>query len=180
VQVSSLQAQLEEQSSRLAAASSEQAAGAEYIAKLEGDMASLSDAYQDLQQSHALKEQEAQALQAQVRASGTNLHADAGAIAAGNESLAELLEVRQEMDDLLVCLGQEEQKVEILAGRLRESGVDPDPLIAHIGADGSAGTGDTGEGEQEQQQSQYGERGLPEAVVNVGSWLASAATPSPA
>ena len=34
------------------------------------------------------------------------------------------------MDDLLACLGEEEQKVERLKAKLLELGFDPEPLLA--------------------------------------------------
>lgn len=39
------------------------------------------------------------------------------------------------MDDLLVCLGQEEQKVAILVDKLAELGVDAEALIEHVCAE---------------------------------------------
>jgi SMC interacting uncharacterized protein involved in chromosome segregation len=116
---------------------------------LEANMASLSGAYQDLQHVCELKESELEALRAsRERQQATG---DAGAA-----SLSELLELRQEMDDLLVCLGQEEQKVEVLSKKLEEHGVDAEALIEHIVAEGS---------------SENGGAPSPRAAVDVGSWL---------
>ena len=39
-------------------------------------------------------------------------------------------EDEDQLDDLLACLGEEEQKVEKLKARLVELGLDPEPLLA--------------------------------------------------
>lgn len=40
-----------------------------------------------------------------------------------------------QLDDLLACLGEEEQKVERLKVKLIELGIDPDPLLTLHGSD---------------------------------------------
>ena len=40
-----------------------------------------------------------------------------------------------QLSDLLVCLGQEEQKVERLQQKLKELGIDPEPLLVDLGED---------------------------------------------
>lgn len=129
----------------------------EVVLKLESDIASLSEAYQDLQQSHDLKDKEIEALQAR-----TAVMKETGE---GNSNLAELLALQQELDDLLVCLGQEEQKVAILADKLHEMGVDANVLIEHIGDEGSDGSG-------KQEESVLGQgKEAGRAGVDVGSWM---------
>lgn len=138
-----------------------QAEGAEVVHKLEADMAALSDAYHDLQAACTLKDSEIEALLAALaRAQSGGGEAPGG----GNASLSELLEVRQEMDDLLVCLGQEEQKVEVLSEKLGELGVDAQALVAHIAAEAEGSeVGD----EHADARSGGG--------VDVGSWVEGAA-----
>ena len=45
-------------------------------------------------------------------------------------------EADDNLNDLLVCLGQEERKVEVLRAKLVEMGVDADGLVASAGAAG--------------------------------------------
>ena len=49
-----------------------------------------------------------------------------------------------ELNDLLVCLGQEEKKVEVLRAKLEEMGVDASKLLEGIAAD-EEGDGDVDE-----------------------------------
>ena len=136
-----------------------QAEGADVVQKLEADMAALSDAYQDLQSDCTHKDSEIETLQAALaRPQGGE---PGGGAASANASLSELLDVRQEMDDLLVCLGQEEQKVEVLSEKLQELGVDADALVAHIVAEA--------EGSEGEAQAAAGSAG-----VDVGSWVEGA------
>lgn len=171
VRVQSEQLQVQQgQGAQLQAAQAAHAESAEVIAKMEADMASLSEAYHDLQQAVAAKDSEITALQA-----GAAIRGDGGS--AGGSQLGEMLELRQEMDDLLVCLGQEEEKVEVLSGHLQALGVDAVALIAHIGdeaegsVDGSAAPAATAADRRVPQ---------PPPGVDVRSWVASAApTPAP-
>jgi predicted RNase H-like nuclease (RuvC/YqgF family) len=160
MQVQELQAQVQEQSSELIVARGSHTDSTEVVLKLESDLASLSEAYQDLQQSHDLKDKEIEALQAKtvgIKETGSG----------GNSNLSELLELQQEMDDLLVCLGQEEQKVAILSGKLHEMGVDADALIEHIGDEGSVGSGEQDESVWvEGREAKAGRAG-----VDVSSWM---------
>jgi hypothetical protein len=45
-------------------------------------------------------------------------------------------EADDNLNDLLVCLGQEERKVEVLRSKLVEMGVDADGLVAAAGVGG--------------------------------------------
>ena len=119
--------------------------------KYESDLEALSSAYTDLE-SHAHQ------LEAQLRASeGTSPAAggrpsavlqpcmcilpsnhlsgvdrNAGAPPLGGDEEGA---VDDQLSDLLVCLGQEEQKVERLRQKLKELGIDPEPLLADLGED---------------------------------------------
>lgn len=87
-------------------------------AKHEGDLRSLSDAYNSLEQDNYRLGLELRNLQRVVAVEGEQ--------DAPKESEAEL-------NDLLVCLGQEESKVEKLRARLEELGEDVDALLEGVG-----------------------------------------------
>lgn len=44
-------------------------------------------------------------------------------------------EADEGVSDLLVCLGQEERKVEVLSGKLQQMGIDVDALLDSLPAD---------------------------------------------
>ncbi|XP_072981234.1 golgin candidate 6 isoform X1 [Typha angustifolia] len=99
-------------------------------AKLESDLKSLSDAYNSLEQANFHLEAEAKAL----RKGGNVPHVDAESIRAEAREEAQK-ESEAELNDLLVCLGQEQSKVEKLSSRLLELGEDVDALLEGIGDD---------------------------------------------
>ncbi|KAL3331396.1 hypothetical protein AABB24_034954 [Solanum stoloniferum] len=104
--------------------------------KTESDLKSLSDAYNSLEQANFRLEKEVDALKS-------------GDIEALKEEAREeaLKESEAELSDLLVCLGQEQSKVEKLSTRLRELGEDVDTLLEGIGDD--AGADDADEDEED-------------------------------
>lgn len=105
-------------------------------AEKENDFKGLSDAYNALEQENYRLEEENKTLKAAVQTGG---------VVPVSPSLKELEAAREEgrkeaqkeseveLNDLLVCLGQEETKVERLSGRLRELGEDVDTLLEGIG-----------------------------------------------
>lgn len=144
---------------------SELAEARETLARSEESMQGLSQAYNSLEADVFRREEEERVLRLRIeeltRAGGG---APAAAAPAG-ATKAELEAARregeeagrreaqeageQELNDLLVCLGQEEAKVEKLREALEGLGVDPEPLIAEVmGAAGEEGEGgeDNGEG----------------------------------
>ncbi|KAK8485578.1 hypothetical protein V6N11_057162 [Hibiscus sabdariffa] len=92
--------------------------------KLESDLKSLSDAYNSLEQNNILLEKEVKILKS----------GDIEAIKAEAREEAQK-ESEAELNDLLVCLGQEQSKVEKLSARLYELGEDVDKLLEGIGDD---------------------------------------------
>ncbi|XP_073116828.1 golgin candidate 6 [Elaeis guineensis] len=98
--------------------------------KLEADLKSLSDAYNSLEQANLSLEAEVKAL----RKAGNVPYPDVEAIRAEAKQEAEK-ESEAELNDLLVCLGQEQSKVEKLSSRLIELGEDVDSLLEGIGDD---------------------------------------------
>lgn len=105
--------------------------------KLESDLKSLSDAYNSLEQSNFHLEVEVKAL----RKGGDSPYPDVEAIRAEAREEAEK-ESEAELNDLLVCLGQEQSKVEKLTSRLNELGEDVDSLLEGIGDDTALGEDD--------------------------------------
>ncbi|WJX65232.1 Golgin candidate 6 [Trifolium repens] len=102
-------------------------------AKTEGDLRSLSDAYNSLEQSNLHLENELKAL----RGGEHSTFPDVEAIKAEAREEA-LKESEGELNDLLVCLGQEQSKVDKLSARLLELGEDVDKLLEDIGDDAGA------------------------------------------
>ncbi|XP_022740124.1 golgin candidate 6-like isoform X4 [Durio zibethinus] len=99
--------------------------------KLESDLKSLSDAYNSLEQTNLHLEKEVKAL----KSGGTpSTSPDIEAIKAEAREEAQK-ESEAELNDLLVCLGQEQSKVEKLSARLSELGEDVDKLLEGIGDD---------------------------------------------
>jgi len=102
----------------------------------ENDFRGLSDAYNALEQDNVRLEQELKTLRAALQEGG---------MVSVSPSSAELETAREagrqeaqkdsegELNDLLVCLGQEETKVERLRARLEELGEDVEKLLEGIG-----------------------------------------------
>ncbi|PHT57691.1 Golgin candidate 6 [Capsicum baccatum] len=131
VQMETLRRDLQEASQRIetlkadkAKAESEASTYKNLAGKTESDLKSLSDAYNSLEQANFQLEKEVKALKS-------------GDIEALKEEAREeaLKESEAELNDLLVCLGQEQSKVEKLSNRLRELGEDVDKLLEDIGDD---------------------------------------------
>ena len=96
--------------------------------KLESDLKSLSDAYNSLEQNNLHLEKEVNIL----KSGGTSTSPDIEAIKAEAREEAQK-ESEAELNDLLVCLGQEQSRVEKLSSRLSELGEDVDKLLEGIG-----------------------------------------------
>ncbi|RVW63166.1 Golgin candidate 6 [Vitis vinifera] len=90
----------------------------------------LSDAYNSLEQANYHLEKEVKAL----KSGGATPSPDIDAIKAEAREEAQK-ESEAELNDLLVCLGQEQSKVEKLSARLLELGEDVDKLLEGIGDD---------------------------------------------
>ncbi|KAF9666345.1 hypothetical protein SADUNF_Sadunf16G0219900 [Salix dunnii] len=98
--------------------------------KMESDLKSLSDAYSSLEQANLHLEKEVKAL----KSGGASTPPDVGAIKAEAREEAQK-ESEAELNDLLVCLGQEQSRVEKLSARLLELGEDVDKLLEGVGDD---------------------------------------------
>lgn len=96
--------------------------------RLESDLKSLSDAYNSLEQDNYRLESEMTIL----RKGGTVPYVDTEAIKAEAREAAQK-ESEADLNDLLVCLGQEQNKVDRLSSRLKELGEDVDSLLEGIG-----------------------------------------------
>nr|XP_016486530.1 PREDICTED: golgin candidate 6-like [Nicotiana tabacum] len=138
VQLETMRRDLQEASQRIemlkaekAKAESEASTYKNLAGKTESDLKSLSDAYNSLEQANFRLEKEVKALKS-------------GDIEALKEEAREeaLKESEAELNDLLVCLGQEQSKVDKLGNRLRELGEDVDKLLEDIGDDVGADDGD--------------------------------------
>lgn len=138
VQLETMRRDLQEASQRIemlkaekAKAESEASTYKNLAGKTESDLKSLSDAYNSLEQANFRLEKEVKALKN-------------GDIEALKEEAREeaLKESEAELNDLLVCLGQEQSKVDKLGNRLRELGEDVDKLLEDIGDDVGADDGD--------------------------------------
>ncbi|KAL8543594.1 hypothetical protein ACS0TY_004241 [Phlomoides rotata] len=99
-------------------------------AKIESDLKSLSDAYNSLEEANFQLEREVKAL----KSGGAVAVPDIEEIKAEAREEAQK-ESEAELSDLLVCLGQEQSKVEKLSARLTELGEDVDKLLEGIGDD---------------------------------------------
>lgn len=99
-------------------------------AKLESDLKSLSGAYNSLEQANFQLEREVKALRSGVAVPAPEIEQikEEAREEAQKESEGEL-------NDLLVCLGQEQSKVEKLSARLMELGEDVDKLLEGVGDD---------------------------------------------
>lgn len=98
--------------------------------KMESDLKSLSDAYNSLEQANFHLEKEVKAL----KSGGASTPPDVEAIRAEAREEAQK-ESEAELNDLLVCLGQEQSRVEKLSSRLMELGEDVDKLLEGVGDD---------------------------------------------
>lgn len=135
VQTETLRRDLQEASQRLetlkteyAKIESEASMYQNLAAKMESDLKSLSDAYNSLEQANFHLEKEVKAL----KSGGGSVSPDVEAIKAEAREEAQK-ESEAELNDLLVCLGQEQSKVEKLSARLLELGEDVDQLLEGIG-----------------------------------------------
>ncbi|XXG54610.1 hypothetical protein AAC387_Pa03g2447 [Persea americana] len=113
--------------------------------KIESDLKSLSDAYNSLEQANYHLDSEVKAL----RKGGAGLHQDLEAVRAEAREETQK-ESEAELSDLLICLGQEQSKVEKLSTRLAELGEDVDLLLEGIGDD--TGLPEEEEDEEEQEE----------------------------
>ncbi|KAE9598979.1 hypothetical protein Lalb_Chr15g0086731 [Lupinus albus] len=114
--------------------------------KTEADLRSLSDAYNSLEQANFQLENEVKALKRGV--GGSSIFPDVEAIKAEAREEAQK-ESEGELNDLLVCLGQEQSKVERLSARLLELGEDVDKLLEGVGDDIGIGGFDDGEDDED-------------------------------
>ncbi|KAL7167589.1 hypothetical protein ACSBR2_038114 [Camellia fascicularis] len=149
VQVETLRRDLQESSQRLemlktekAKIESEASMYRNLAEKMEADLKCLSDAYNSLEQANYNMEKEIKAL----KSGGATPIPDVEAIKAEAREDAQK-DSEAELNDLLVCLGQEQSKVEKLSARLLELGVDVDTLLEGIGDD--IGLADDGEEEED-------------------------------
>ncbi|KAI3860535.1 hypothetical protein MKX03_025467 [Papaver bracteatum] len=97
--------------------------------KMKSDLKSLSDAYKSLEQAKSLLESEVNSLKHETKNSPD---LDAIKEEAKEEGRKES---EVELNDLLVCLGQEQAKVEKLSSRLEELGEDVSSLLEGVGDD---------------------------------------------
>ncbi|KAG7558989.1 Uso1/p115-like vesicle tethering protein C-terminal [Arabidopsis thaliana x Arabidopsis arenosa] len=141
VQMESIRRELQETSQRLETVKAEkvkiESEASSYknmAAKLESDLKSLSDAYNSLEQANYHLEQEVKSLKG---GEGPMEFPDIEAIKEEVRKEAQK-ESEDELNDLLVCLGQEESKVEKLSAKLIELGVDVDKLLEDIGDESEA------------------------------------------
>ncbi|XP_027358581.1 golgin candidate 6 isoform X2 [Abrus precatorius] len=149
VQIETLRRDLQEASQRLemlkaekAKVESEAMMYQNLAGKTEADLRSLSDAYNSLEQSNLQLENEVKAL----KKGGLSTFPDVEAIKAEAREEAQK-ESEGELNDLLVCLGQEQSRVERLSARLLELGEDVDKLLEGIGDD--IGIAEDGEDEED-------------------------------
>lgn len=106
------------------------------VAKHEADLQALSEAYNSLEQDNFRLEGVAQRAEEALSTGPVSAPAEATAqaVEAARQSGREEAEKENEaeLNDLLVCLGQEESKVERLRSRLEELGEDADVLLADL------------------------------------------------
>ncbi|KAK7365203.1 hypothetical protein VNO80_14077 [Phaseolus coccineus] len=140
IQIETLRRDLQEASQRLeklkeerAKVESETMHYRNLAGKMEADLRSLSDAYNSLEQSNLQLENEVKALKRE----GHSTFPDVEAIKSEAREEAQK-ESEGELNDLLVCLGQEQSKVDKLSARLLELGEDVDKLLEGIGDDAGA------------------------------------------
>lgn len=157
-QLAAMQGRWGELEAQLTAAKQQASEAAALSAKAEDDLAEVSSAYNHLEEhAHQLEQQlasvqqaaELATLQAVERSStvdeaAVNARIQAAMAAAQADAAAE---ADEQMSDLLVCLGQEEAKVQVLSDRLARLGVDVDSLVADIVAAGEMDTAAEGSGD---------------------------------
>ncbi|PWA94816.1 Armadillo-like helical (mitochondrion) [Artemisia annua] len=150
VQIETLRRDLHEASQRLEMLKTEntniQSEASSYknlAEKMETDLKSLSDAYNSLEEANYQLEMEVRAL----KSGGATPSLDIEKIKAEAREEAQK-ESEGELGDLLVCLGQEQTKVEKLSARLLELGEDVDALLEGIGDD--TGLADDDDDEEEE------------------------------
>ncbi|KAL8139642.1 hypothetical protein V2J09_005663 [Rumex salicifolius] len=136
VQVETLRRELQEASQRVemlktekAKMESEAVMYKNLAGKVESDLKSLSDAYNSLEQVNYHLEIEVKQLRG---GKGGSSYLDVESIKAEAREEAQK-ESEAELNDLLVCLGQEQSKVDRLCTRLEELGEDVDTLLEGIG-----------------------------------------------
>ncbi|KAH1193449.1 Golgin candidate 6 [Glycine max] len=137
VQINALSRDLQETSKRLemlkaekAEVESEARKNRTLAEKMEADLRSLSGAYNSLEQSNIEQEKQVKAL----KSGAPSTFLDLEAIKAEAREEAQK-ESEGELNDLLVCLGQEQSKVDRLSARLLELGEDVDKLLEGVGDD---------------------------------------------
>ncbi|CAH1443493.1 unnamed protein product [Lactuca virosa] len=135
VQIETLRRDLQEVSQRLEMVKSEKSniesealTYKNMAEKMETDLKSLSDAYNSLEQAN---------YQLEMKSGGVSVSVDIEKIKEEAREEAQK-ESEGELSDLLVCLGQEQSKVEKLSARLMELGQDVDALLEGIGDDAGA------------------------------------------
>lgn len=116
--------------------------------KMESDLKSLSDAYNSLEQSNFQLDKEVKSLKSSS-GGGAAAAPDLEAIKERAREEAQK-ESEAELNDLLVCLGQEQSKVEKLSARLMEMGEDVDQLLEGIGDEIGVPEGDGEDDEEEE------------------------------
>lgn len=133
MQIETLRRDLEEVSQRLEMVKSEKSniesealTYKNMAEKMETDLKSLSDAYNSLEQAN---------YQLEMKSGGVGVDVEKIKEEAREEAQKES---EGELSDLLVCLGQEQSKVEKLSARLMELGQDVDALLEGIGDDAGA------------------------------------------
>ncbi|KAL1556859.1 Golgin candidate 6, variant 2 [Salvia divinorum] len=134
---------LKAEKSRIEAEASMQRSAA---SKMESDLKSLSGAYNSLEEVNFQLEREIKALKS---GGSVPTSADVEAIKAEAREEAQR-ESEAELNDLLVCLGQEQSKVEKLSTRLLELGVDAATLLDGIGEEMGLDDGDDDDEEEEE------------------------------
>ncbi|XP_071692103.1 golgin candidate 6 [Rutidosis leptorrhynchoides] len=115
--------------------------------KMETDLKSLSDAYNSLEQANFHLEMEVRGLKNGGAGPTPNVDIEKIKEEAREEAQKES---EAELGDLLVCLGQEQSKVEKLSARLMELGEDVDVLLEGIGDDAGLQDDDDDDDDEEE------------------------------
>ncbi|KAK4765354.1 hypothetical protein SAY86_026444 [Trapa natans] len=111
---------------------------------MESDLKGLANAYNSLEQANFNLEREVKAMRSGGASSGPDLET----IKAEAREEAHK-ESEAELNDLLVCLGQEQSKVERLSSRLLELGEDMVKLLEGIGEEDEADLPDHDDDDEE-------------------------------
>ena len=112
--------------------------------KFEADLKSLSAAYNSLEQENNRLNIQGSGTRGVLATSLSSVELEAAKEEGRNEARKES---EAELNDLLVCLGQEESKVEKLRSRLEELGEDVDLLLQGIGEAEEEDNDDNGDSE---------------------------------